>query len=92
MTKPKEFKMLSVSKTVIIELTFRVQIRLDFTTALKIARENEDEQEMMRIAKLLSLGEYRFSDEPMVAIDYAKVGFGIKFEVTFSLNEYHHCR
>ena len=76
----------------IIELTFRVQIRLDCTTALKIARENQDEQEMMRIGKSLSLGEYRFSDEPMVAIDYAKVGFGVTFEVIVSLNEYHHCK
>ena len=76
----------------IIELTFRVQIRLGCTTALKIARENQDEQEMMRIAKSLSLGEYGFSDEPMVAIDCAKVGFGVTFEVIFSLNEYHHCR
>ena len=54
---------------------------MDYTSSLKIATENQDEEEIIKIAKSLRLGEYRFSDEPMVEIDYAKVGIGIAFEV-----------
>ena len=43
--------MASSSKLLVVELTFRVQRRLDYTTELNMAIESEDEIEMMRIAK-----------------------------------------
>ena len=46
-----------------------------------MAMESEDEIEMMRIAKKLSVGEYRFSDKPSIGIDYSKVEIPLNFNV-----------
>ena len=73
--------MTSSPKLLIVELTFRVQRRLDCTTELNMAMESEDEIEMMRIAKKLSVGEYRFSDKPSIGIDYSKVEIPLNFNV-----------
>ena len=75
--------MTSSPKLLVAELTFRVQRRLDCTTELNMALENNDEIEMMHIAKKLSIGEYRFVDEPSVGIDYSKVVIPLIFNVTF---------
>ena len=70
-------------KIAFIELSFRVDFRLNCIEMIKQAVINEDEQELLRIAIAFSKGEYVFDDEETVQIDRSKVSIPLKFTVIF---------
>ena len=64
-----------------MELSFRVSLRINCKQMIKDAILNDDESELLRIAKALSRGEYIFDDESEFSIDRSKVRIPLEFKV-----------
>ena len=67
-----------------IELSFRVNLRINCTEMIKIAMLEENEEKLVEIAKALSTGQYIFDDEDEIQIDRSKISIPLSFQVIYN--------
>ena len=66
-----------------VELSFRVNLRINCKRMIKEAMLSEDEDALIDIAKALSVGKYTLEEGPIV-IDHSKVFIPLRYSVTIS--------